>query len=259
MVTFIEMNRADEIFPPMGGASVRIEKTAPREYRTYLSGATGEVPLPLVACDEYTASEIKREVEQITQPKGRHGHPHIHKRYKLHLNDECKHSVRLAWLACDETRAARYIETCYALNIMLRGVGLLYDDMIDLFDGINSQAIKQMYVDAEKAVAKVLDAAQTALCIDEEKTMLVNDKGRTKNDQTQHTFECLAQWLIERVILLIPHATIFADKSGDWRLSEFDKKLEDIMPSELLEKQRKTAAEGFKKIILAEIEKATAK
>ena len=173
---------------------------------------------------------------------------HLPKVHPIKLTPAMKRNVLLGILGTSKKEASRFIECQYTLNILLRACASLYDEMVALYDPLTDPSFKQAVKNAEKAVTRLLNACGDALHLEEDRTTFVNDSGRTKDDECQWTFQQCADWLTDRVRMLITYGMVM--NADEWRLNELDTKLNDVIPDEYVDRCQEAMYKSIRDLAL---------
>jgi len=172
------------------------------------------------------------------------GQTHAPRRERRHeyvkINANGKKDLAAAMLALDETRAVKFIEDFHTISLLIKMVGMVYDDMIYFFEDMTPKGIKQTVSNAEKDIMKLLNSVCGFVPKEEDKRV---NENWTMNDIWDDKMYRVAELLRERINLIVNHAF---EESSIWRIGELDNKLNELFTEEYLKERRKQIYEGVK-------------
>ena len=207
--------------------------------------STGITAHSLLADSLLTQAErVKARYEDELHKKRVQAFPRVR---PVKLTPKMRRNILLGLLGQNKEESAKFIECQYTLNILLRACGILYDEMVGLYDEMTDPAFKQAVKNAEKCMVRLLDACRDALHLEEDRVTFVNDRGRTKDDEAQWTFHECAEWLQERVRMLVTYGMVM--NSDEWRLKEVDNVLERVMSAEHIDRCREAMHDSIRRLI----------
>lgn len=158
----------------------------------------------------------------------------------IKLDAKARKTILFHAMSLDKERSVKFNEDLHTLVVVIKMMGMLYDDLCYFFDELTPQAIKQTMKNAEKDVTKLLDSVSHFYEM-RGQTEVVASGGRTLDDFYATKMNGIAEMLRERVSLICNH--IF-ETDEMWRMEELDKKLNDVLPEEYVNKRRDELYEG---------------
>jgi hypothetical protein len=164
----------------------------------------------------------------------------------IKLTPRMQRNIILGILGTNKEESARFIECQYALNILLRACGTLYDEMVTLYDPLTDPSFKQAIKNAEKTVTRLLTACMDALHLDEDRARFINDRGRTADDECQWTFQQCADWIAERTRTIVTYGMVM--NSDEWRLREIDQVLARVFCMEYVDRCQEAMYESIRNL-----------
>lgn len=209
----------------------------------------GDMPLGMTAGPQLQDSLYKAakscvdDFEKKSGQKIGHNLPSVR---PIKLTPKMQRNIILGILGTNKEEASRFIECQYTLNILLRACGTLYDEMVTLYDPLTDPSFKQAVKNAEKAVTRLLEVCADALHLDEDRATFINDRGRTKDDETQWTFQQCGDWIAERARMLITYGMVM--NADEWRLRELDTRLNQVICMEYVDRCQDAMYEAIRNL-----------
>lgn len=196
------------------------------KFGVYLSNDEREVLTGVVDTEEQAKAAViacNKQLQTLPRPAG-------HKPARIKVNTPTRQQLQAVLLALNPDRAADFRENLIFLNYSVHWLTAAVDEVVELFDGVLDASMKQHLKIITTQLERLLDGIY---------------RSNIMGDATEYTdVAAAALALKDRFTKFICYGY-----SDEWRVREFDRVINNILPDDYIEQQRYKVATEIRELV----------